>query len=220
MDEKRCEWCGTLSPVDAVKCTLCRIPFGAPVPPPQDWSHLTGNIPVITAPLLETPAAPNVAVPSPAPAADAAATPMPATVPVAAPAAMPGVAATATSQVSDSQAPASAGSAAQPAAAAFQQQSPPALPTQRVAAEAVVGAAAVDRPDDMALPGWRAPDDPTLRVFADKLEERERRRRGAARSSARRSRGRRRAARLLVWLLGIGLITAFLLLAPARLPGF
>lgn len=217
MDEKRCEWCGTLSPADAVKCTLCRIPFGAPVPPPQDWSHLTGNIPVITAPLLETPAPSAVTVPAPAAAPVQVAVPVsvPASPDVSAPAAVEAPVAPAAPAPAASAAP-----TAPSAPAAFVQHPAPTLPTQRVAAEAVLSAVALAPPEGEALPGWRAPDDPTLRVFADKLEERELRRRGAARMSARRGRGRRRFARLLVWLLGIGLITAFLLLAPAHFPVF
>lgn len=66
-----------------------------------------------------------------------------------------------------------------------------------------------------AMPGWRAPDDPTLRVFADRLEERDRRR-SAPRAPSRRR--RRRLLRLLVWLVALGLIAAALVLAQARLP--
>ncbi|GGO91974.1 hypothetical protein GCM10011584_27320 [Nocardioides phosphati] len=199
MDEKRCEWCGTLSPAEAEKCTLCRIPFSAPVPPPQDWSHLTGNIPVITAPLLETPAA-------------AAAPSVPEDVEHTAPAPAPVV----PQQVQrDAAVP-------QPVqvAAGF------AAPTVPASSEVVpsVGEMATDavRPESLEphVPGWRAPDDPTLRVFADRLEERERRPLAGNGTNRRGRRRRRQFARLLVWLVALGLIAAFVILAPGRLPSF
>jgi hypothetical protein len=182
VSEKRCEWCGTLSPADAEKCTLCRIPFGVPVPPPRDWSELTGNIPVITAPLYddraETPAAP-VAPPSPV---------VP-PVPVAPPA---------------------------PEPAPLVQAQPVAPAVQPLAVAAVeMPLAAEGSGEAVEIPGWRAPDDPTLRVFADRLDERARRQTSSRTPVKRRRRG---FARLLVWLVSIGLIVAVLVLAPARLP--
>lgn len=239
MDEKRCEWCGTLSPAAAEKCTLCRIPFSAPVPPPQDWSHLTGNIPVITAPLLETPAVPSPAPEAPAsPEAEVAHTPSlaPAAVETSAPAPQPDpVAAPVVPQQTQREplvqpvvalqgSPASldpAGEQAAPAAAVPAAFAAPEVVTPEVVPSIAEMVATAVRPDapETEIPGWRAPDDPTLRVFADRLEERERRRS----SSTARARGRRRhrrTARLLVWLVAIGLIAACVILAPARLPSF
>lgn len=215
MDEKRCEWCGTLSPADAEKCALCRIPFSAPVPPPQDWSHLTGNIPVITAPLLESPAA--AAAPAPA-RAEAAGPVVPqqvqreATPPVAVP--QPAIGAVAASTVTETN------RASEPVAAGFAEPvAPPAsvvVPT--VGAMATEPATVAVAEAEAPLPGWRAPDDPTLRVFAERLQERERRR---TTSSNRRGRRRRRQlVRLLVWLVALGLIAAAIILAPGRIPSF
>lgn len=210
MDEKRCEWCGTLSPAETEKCTLCRIPFGAPVPPPQDWSHLTGNIPVITAPLLEAPSA----VPAEAPVVPQQMQREPVVPqPVHAQGASPSAAARAEDQQKSSGPAAVASGFAAPVASAVEE----VVPT---VSEMVAGVArALPEADSTEIPGWRAPDDPTLRVFADRLQERERRSRGS--SAARRARRRRRhLARLMVWAVAIGLITAFVILAPARLPSF
>lgn len=211
MDEKRCEWCGTLSPADAEKCTLCRIPFSAPVPPPQDWSHLTGNIPVITAPLLETPASAPAAAPAPDDPTPAAVVPQQVQ-------REPLVATPALQQVPGTGVESAAVPA--PVTAGF------AAPVAPVANEVVptVGEMATDpaRAEGQsaeALPGWRTPDDPTLRVFADRLQERERR--AGNPSAARRARRRRRRlARLLVWLVALGLVAAVIILAPDRLPSF
>lgn len=247
MDEKRCEWCGTVSPAEAEKCTLCRIPFSAPVPPPQDWSHLTGNIPVITAPLLETPpagepGAPGVAhvaaAPAPAPESDPA--PAPQVEPVAAPepvsaSAPEPVAAPLVPQQAQREplvqpvpalqgtpAVESLGEQGAPAAAlppALAAPEPPAVPDVVPSIAEMVATVVRPEPAETEIPGWRAPDDPTLRVFADRLEERERRRSGSS-AGARGRRRQRRLARLLVWLVAIGLIVACVILAPARLPSF
>lgn len=241
MDEKRCEWCGTLSPADAEKCTLCRIPFGAPVPPPQDWSHLTGNIPVVTAPLLETPVVQPVVQPASQPALQSAAEPASPPALAEPVEALPGPvvpqqvqrevqvpepvrAEGATARVTERQA-AERQPAPEPAPVAAGFAARAAEPAQDVVpsvGEMVVSVATgAPQRGDAAVPGWRPPDDPTLRVFADRLEERERRRSGSGAASARRGRRRRRQlVRLLVWLVAIGLIAAFVLLAPARLPGF
>lgn len=93
---------------------------------------------------------------------------------------------------------------------------PTAVPSLSVAAvEAPLARTSEAAGEDQPMPGWRAPDDPTLRVFADRLEERDRRR-SAPRSPSRRR--RRRLLRLLVWLVAIGLMAAVLLLAQQRLP--
>jgi hypothetical protein len=38
VDEKQCQWCGTKSPAEAVRCDLCRLPFDRVVPPPRSWT--------------------------------------------------------------------------------------------------------------------------------------------------------------------------------------
>jgi len=38
VDEQQCQWCGTASPIDAVRCDLCRLPFTGTVPPPRTWT--------------------------------------------------------------------------------------------------------------------------------------------------------------------------------------
>ncbi len=170
MEEKRCEWCGTTSPADAERCGLCRIAFTISVPPPQDWSHLTGNIPVVTAPLLEEPppAEPFAGEPAAEPVAEVVDVP--------------------------------------------EVQTPQHLVAQEVVQQA---APPLDvpglRPEAVTVPDWRAPDDPTLDVFRDKLAERDRRER-----TPRRRGGIRR---FMVWTIGLTLIVAVALLAPARLPG-
>lgn len=200
MDQKRCEWCGSLSPADAEKCVLCRIAFGVPVPPPRDWSELTGNIPVITAPLLEEP--------RPAPA--------PVQVPASAPASVSGT--TREHQGAPAgapDAPAAAG-VSQPAAASLKVPSARPAPevTPPLAVAAVETPAAATEAAPTSIPGWRPPDDPTLKVFAESLEARERRR--SSRGGV--TRRRRRLARFLVWLVGIALTTGSVVLAQARLP--
>lgn len=203
MSEKRCEWCGTLSPADAEKCTLCRIAFGVPVPPPRDWSELTGNIPVITAPLLEEPIRAAAGAPA-SPSASSAQSP--ASPPPAPPPSSP--VAPAAYRVPAQAHPVAA--EAMPASPA-----PTLVPPLSVAAVAAPLAEPSDAGGEGGMPGWRAPDDPTLRVFADRLEERDRRRSAPSSPSRRR---RRRLLRLLVWLVAIGLIAAALVLAQARLP--
>lgn len=194
---------------------MCRIALGAPVPPPRDWSELTGNIPVITAPLLderaEAQASASMTTPGvvPAPASAPAAETLPAA---------GREAASAPLQHASVPAAVPAAFAHPVAAVAPTQSADPAwdLPIPepaRLSRQAVRGIADVAEAD-ADLPGWRAPDDPTLRVFADRLDER--RRSGRSRSSVRKR--RRRVVRFLVWMLGLCLVVGFLLLAPTRLP--
>lgn len=229
MDEKRCEWCGTLSPVEAEKCALCRIPFGVPVPPPQDWSHLTGNIPVITAPLLETTESAPESAPAPAPSAETGADPVaepvvPHQVQREAVVSQPVPAQQAAVSLPAASAPAAPAAPTAPVAPVAAGFAAPATPVAEVVpsvGEMVVEAVRVEADAAVQqIPGWRAPDDPTLRVFADRLEERERRPRGGNPAYRRGRRRRRQVARLLVWALAVGLIAAFVILAPARLPSF
>ncbi|HSX68597.1 hypothetical protein [Nocardioides sp.] len=212
MDEKRCEWCGTLSPAGTEKCTLCRIPFGAPVPPPQDWSHLTGNIPVITAPLLEAPAAPAVPAEAPVVPQQVQREPL-----VQQPVHAHRTGSSEADQPGD---PAQPVVAAPFASGLLAPAAPAAGEVVPTVGEMVVAVARpVPQTDATEIPGWRAPDDPTLRVFADRLQERERRSRGG--TAARRARRRRRQlVRLMVWAVAVGLIAAVVILAPARLPSF
>jgi hypothetical protein len=70
------------------------------------------------------------------------------------------------------------------------------------------------------LPGWRTPEDPTLRVFADVLDQRERRSASGGSNRRARRRRRRQLARLAVWLIALGLVAAVVVLAPSRLPSF
>jgi hypothetical protein len=204
---------------------MCRIALGAPVPPPRDWSELTGNIPVITAPLLDERAEAQAAAPVPAPGV----VPAPASAPAAEslPAADRETAAAPlqhAASVPASSVPPAAPAVVPPAfahpvaAVAPMQTADPVwdLPIPepaRLSGQAIRGIADV-ADADADLPGWRAPDDPTLRVFADRLDET--RRRGRSRSSVRKR--RRRLVRLLVWVVGLCLVVGFLLLAPTRLP--
>jgi hypothetical protein len=57
VDEKQCQWCGTKSPAEAVRCDLCRLPFDRVVPPPRNWA-------LPTTPALSEPAAPALSEPA------------------------------------------------------------------------------------------------------------------------------------------------------------
>lgn len=208
VDQKRCEWCGSLSPADAEKCVLCRIAFGVPVPPPRDWSELTGNIPVITAPLLDEPRQD----PAQAPASAPVTTPGAASTRVEAPAVTPAAAAPVDRPANLPAAPPTAPPVAAPLRVPAARPSPDVTPSLAVAA--VEAPAAAPDAASTSIPGWRPPDDPTLKVFAESLEARERRR--SSRGSV--ARRRRRIGRLLVWVIGLALITGSVVLAQARLP--
>jgi hypothetical protein len=64
VDEKQCQWCGTTSPGDAVRCVMCRLPFDRAVPPPRNWNPPADPVPAAD----PVPPEPAVTTPAPPPA--------------------------------------------------------------------------------------------------------------------------------------------------------
>jgi hypothetical protein len=172
VDEKQCQWCGTTSPGDAVRCVMCRLPFDRAVPPPRNWN-------------------PPVAAADPEPV--------------------------------------------EPAPAAQPEVAEPAEPAEQIALVVASDSSAAEvqpRPDrvslaeaELELPAWltslRSPA--ALDVPAQggaPLAEQLPVYRGRP-AEVRSGRGRRRRSRpfrqLMIWTVSIGLLAAFLVLAPGRL---
>lgn len=164
VDEKQCQWCGTTSPGDAVRCVMCRLPFDRAVPPPRTWN------------------------PPPAPA-------QPEALELASPA-----------ERAESVEPAGpAGPAATEA---------PARHAQVTLAEA-----------ELELPAWlaslRSPATPDVPAQGGAPAQEQlpvyRARPADVRTGPGRRRRSRPLRRLMIWTIAIGLLAAFLVLAPGRL---
>jgi hypothetical protein len=156
VDEKQCQWCGTKSPAEAVRCDLCRLPFDRVVPPPRNW----GPSPSATAPGESSDSAQVAPLEESGPSATTA----------------------------------------------------PARPVSLADVELEVPAwlAVIRAPADVEVPSQAvAPPQEQLPVY------------GRPAAVARTGPGRRRRSRplrrLMIWVVSIGLLTAFLLLAPDRI---
>lgn len=78
VDQQQCQWCGTMSPSDADRCGLCRLPFNRAIVPPSNWNPpVRAAEAAVATPVAE--AIPAVQLPAPAASGSAFEVPLAAT---------------------------------------------------------------------------------------------------------------------------------------------